>query len=335
MQPSTELSPLNDANRLGLNYRHEAGRLPWPEPIWDIHTHIQGLDAAALFFQVADLFRVQRVWSMTPLRMVDELTEAFGHRLSFIAVPDYSQRDKPETFNTQWLRDIEGFSQRGCQICKFWAAPRGRDLSPDLLLDSPIRLQAMRLARSLGMTTFMVHVADPDTWFATHYRDHRKYGTKAQQYEPLHRLLDEFSDVTWIAAHMAGHPEDLDHVQALLDRHPNLCVDTSATKWMIRELSRNPRQFNDFCRRNVGRVLFGSDLVVQPGNMDFDLYASRYWALRTLLETDYAGPSPIVDPDLPLLDPTLGPHATAQIRGAKLPPELLAAIYRHTAQRLT
>ncbi|MHC4590503.1 MAG: hypothetical protein ACYTAQ_14535 [Planctomycetota bacterium] len=36
----------------------------------------------------------------------------------------------------------------------------------------------------------------------------------------------------------------------------------------------------------------------------FDLYASRYWALRTLFETDHVGPSPIADPDLALVGRT-------------------------------
>ena len=63
----------------------------------------------------------------------------------------------------------------------------------------------MRLAKSLGMT-FMIHIADPDTWFASHYRDHHRYGTKAQQYEIFSRLLEEYNDVTWLAAHMGGSP---------------------------------------------------------------------------------------------------------------------------------
>lgn len=332
--PTANLAPKSDANRLGLLYRHEAGLLPWRGPIWDIHTHINGPEAARLFIEVANLFGVEKIWSMNRLEDVDAIREAFPGRFEFIAVPNYrAMHDDPTTFTTDWLRRIEGFAEKGSKICKFWAAPRGRDFHEALHLDSPIRRQGMDLARSFGMI-FMTHVADPDTWFATHYKDHGRYGTKAQQYEPLERLLDEYHDVTWIAAHMAGHPENLDHLQKLLDRHPNLYLDTSATKWMVRELSRHPDAFSRFCRRNPGRVLFGSDIVANPADMSFDLLASRYWALRTLFETDYQGPSPIVDPDLSLLDPTLPRDSTAALRGARFNPTTLQAVYRDAAKRL-
>ena len=62
-------------------------------------------------------------------------------------------------------------------------------------------------------------------------------------------------------------------------------------------------------------------------SIGFDLFASRYWALRTLMETTFDGPSPIVDPDLHKVDPSVSPHATAHLRGAALSPETLRDIY--------
>jgi hypothetical protein len=138
---------------------------------------------------------------------------------------------------------------------------------------------------------------------------------------------------------MGGHPEDLDHLQGLFDRHPNLHLDCSATKWMVRELSKHPGEFAAFCRRNPGRVLFGSDNVADAATMSFDLLASRYWALRVLLETDYHGSSPIEDPDLlhavsgqPTQMPADAQHPTATIHGARLDPTTLASIYHRAAQ---
>ena len=328
--PTINVMPLNNANRLGLNYAHEANRLPWSgADLETIHTHLHDLDAARLAFQAAATFGVTKIWSMSPLELVDTLRAEFGDRIEFIAVPNYAARDQPDTFTTDWLKRIELFAKKGVKICKFWAPPRGRDFGDGtlMLLDTPLRREMMRLARSLGMM-FMTHVGDPDTWFATHYKNAAKYGTKPEQYEPLERMLDEFGDVPWIAAHMGGDPEHLDHLQDMLDRHPNLHFDCSATKWMVRELSKHPGDFRAFCRRNPGRVLFGTDIVANRADMSFDLYASRYWALRTLLETDYDGPSPIVDPDLPLVNPSLPPTTTARLHGAALDPATLAMIYR-------
>ena len=350
-QPALNLVAKSAPNRLGLDYVAEEKNLPYyasaddwhtsSKPIWDVHNHISDLDAAKLFFEVADVYGIERVWTMAQLEVVDEIKQAFGDRIQFIAIPNFAAgKEDPDAFAGDWLKRIEQFRERGSRIVKLWAAPRGRDLGGDaLLLDSPIRREGIKLARSLDMM-FMVHISDPDTWFATHYKDSEKYGTKAQQYEPLERLLDEYGDVPWIAAHMGGDPEDLEHLQRLLDAHKNLYLDTSATKWMVRELSKHPDQFLDFCKRNAGRVLFGSDIVATTSantvsaEMTFDLVASRWWALRTLFETNYDGPSPIVDPDLHLVDPQVSPEATATLRGAKFDQQTLESVYHDAAKKL-
>ncbi|MEX0885679.1 MAG: hypothetical protein WD009_04490 [Phycisphaeraceae bacterium] len=334
--PPTADNNLTAANRLGLDYRVEAERLPHIGPLLDVHVHLQNVEAAELFFEAADAYHVRKVWSMTQLEELDAMRDRFGERIDFIALPNHTARETdPGAFTTDWLRRIEAFANKGVRICKFWSAPRGRDWHPDALrIDSPMRFEQMRLARSLGMM-FMAHIADPDTWFATHYRDSARYGSKADHYDAFRRALDEFGDVTWLAAHMAGSPEDLDRLQGLLDTYPRLHLDTSATKWMVRELSRHaPGELADFLRRNSGRILFGSDVVAMSSNMDFDLYASRYWALRTLFETDYVGPSPIVDPDLPLVNPELPDTATADLRGLGLDAGVLTTLYHDAAANL-
>jgi len=325
--------PIKHCNRLGLDLRAEAYQLPCPEPIWDVHTHLFTAKAARRFFEAADTYRIQRIWTMTQLERVEEVRAIAPERLNFIAVPNHEARDQPDTFTTDWLKRIEGFAWKGVKICKFWAAPRGFDFHPQPWLNSPIRRQAMKLARSLGMM-FMTHVGDPDTWFATKYADSRQYGTKRDHYKALEQMLEEFDEVTWIAAHMGGWPEDLEFIQGLLDRHPNLNLDTSATKWMVRELSKHPDELADFCRRNAGRILFGSDNVAMESTAEFDLFASRYWALRTLMETDYRGKSPIVDPDLAMVDPSLPEQSTPDLNGAAMDRKTLDTLYHGAAERL-
>src|SRR5437762_14201185 len=96
------------------------------------------------------------------------------------------------------------------------------------------RMMACGVGQSLGMM-FMVRISDSETWFATKYADPARYGTKRQQYEGLERMLDRFAG-PWIAAHMGGWPEDLEFLDGMLTRHPNLNLDTSATKWVVRAL---------------------------------------------------------------------------------------------------
>ena len=357
--PAVDATRVHPANLLGLDYAAEAARLPAaPAEIIDVHTHINGTAAAKIYERAADLYGVRLVYSMTQLEEVEAVRGVLGDRVRFIAVPNYTGEDRRHHHGRGFLQRIEKFHALGVRVVKFWAAPRGIDYArevgdPDLLrLDAPLRIEAMEAASELGMI-FMTHVADPDTWFAAKYTDASIYGTKAQQYDALEALLERFGQ-PWIAAHMGGWPENLRFLSGLLDRHDNLYVDTSAAKWMVRELSRHARDaILSFLERFRGRVLFGSDILTSDEHLSggdkpheimsransaeqaFDLYASRYWALRTLFETDYQGPSPIADPDLAMVDPDNHSELDAPpLAGKELPEPLLANLYHGAAHRL-
>ena len=134
----------------------------------------------------------------------------------------------------------------------------------------------------------MVHVGDPDRWFQTVYTDAAKFGTKPDQYVGLRRMLEEFPDMTWIAAHIGGDPEHPDHLDELLERYPQLNFDTSATKWQVREVSPRREAIRDLICRRPDRFLFGSDLVTRP-KLERDHYISRYWCQRSTMGERVAG----------------------------------------------
>lgn len=344
------------ANLLSLDYRAEGARLGAPiVPIIDAHAHINGPSAARIYREAREMFGVTVTYSQTRLSQAEEIRKVLGDSVRFVAVPDYYSSDRRHAFTDGYLSDIRAWHALGARMLKFWCAPRGRDFAREagdanlLALDSPARRRQMDLAASLGMM-FMAHIADPDTWFATKYRDASKYGTKLSQYEPLERLGEEYR-VNWMLAHMGGWPEDLEFLDGLLSRHSNFYLDTSATKWMVRELSRHPAPaLISFLRKWAGRVFFGSDIVTMdehltpekgPRNMAegagspeeaFELYASRYWALRTLFETKYDGPSPIADPDLQMLEPEkYDAMSSPRLRGIGLDKEMLRVLYRDAA----
>ena len=347
------------ANRLGLDYAAQARSLGDPTaPIIDVHGHLNGTTAADIYRRVADLYGVSLTYSMTQLEDVEAVRAILGRRVRFIAVPNFKGEDRKHHHGPGFGERIKQFHELGVRIVKFWAAPRGIDFGreigePDLLrLDGSARVKTMELAADLGMM-FMTHIADPDTWFAAKYADASVYGTKAQQYEPFEALLDRF-DVPWIAAHMGGWPEDLEFLSGLLSRHDNLYLDTSAAKWMVRELSKHPRKrLVEFLRQWQGRIMFGSDIVTSDEHLNagqtqndvhtradsaeeaFDLYASRYWVFRTLFETDYDGESPIADPDLSMVDPDRYDEMDApQLVGKSVPHDLLRSLYHDAAHDL-
>lgn len=356
---TTSSRATNPANRFGLDYVAEAQRLGPPVvPVTDVHAHIGGTEAARLYRKAAEAFGIGLTYSMTHLDEIAGVREVLGDRVRFIAVPDHREQDKRFHLGRGYLKRLEAYHAHGVRIAKFWASPRATEYAIEmgdpsfLRLDAPVRMEAMQLASDLGMY-FMVHIADPDTWFATRFRDADVFGTKREQYPVLEKLLDQFEQ-PWIAAHMGGWPEDLEFLAELLERHPNLYLDTSATKWMVRELSKHSRdELVDFYDRFRGRVLFGSDIVTTDEHLSasddehemkqkasspqeaFDLYASRYWALRTLFETEYDGESPIADPDLAMIDPDRHTDMDAPpLRGKALPDDLLREIYHDAAARL-
>ncbi|MAY74419.1 MAG: hypothetical protein CMJ31_06780 [Phycisphaerae bacterium] len=343
------------ANRFGVDYRAEARTFAAPpRPIIDGHCHINGERASVIFRDVMDAYGVERVYSQTQLADAEAVRANLGDRVRFVAIPEYSAGSR-HAFTDGFLANLDVWhAEYGARMVKLWHAPRWRDFAramggdpTELLeLDGAWKRRIADRAVELGMV-LMTHTGDPDTWFATKYKDASVYGTKAYQYEALERMM-ELYPVPWLLAHMGGWPEDLDFLAGLLERHPKAVVDTSATKWMVRELSKHDRaKLVGFLERFEGRVVFGSDIVTHDEHLSvsdsarfaadlasnedeaFDLYASRYWALRTMWESDYEGESNIADPDLAMVEPDRYDAMSAPaLVGRGLPREMLDVLYR-------
>lgn len=355
-----------ETNLRGLDYRAEAARLGTPAaPIIDVHAHINGLLAPRVYAEAREAFGVTRTYSMTNLEFADPVRAALGDSVRFIAMPRFGAADVEErrhAFTQGFLDDLKTWHGLGCRMCKLWTAPRGRDIGralgdPTLLtFGGEWRLRHMDRAAELGMM-FMAHVGDPDTWFRTKYGDAGVYGTKASHYETVERALEAYR-VPWVLAHMGGWPEDLGFLAGLLERHTNVYLDTSATKWMVRELGKHPLgAVRGFVERFRDRLLFGSDIVTLDDHLGstkvsnlgggekgrqasseaeaFDLYAGRYLALRTMWETGYDGPCFFADGDLHMVEP--GRYSVtdaARLVGQSLPEGLLRGLYHDNAVRL-
>lgn len=372
------------ANRFALDYRTEAARFPNPRPIIDCHAHINGSRAMLVYRDVANAFSIARATTQVSIVDAQRVRDTLGDFIRFIAFPNFRVQDRRLAMTEGYLADIQAFHDLGAGFVKLWNAPRMRELFPgdagrDLTeLDGEWRLRHARLAQSLGMG-IMVHVADPDTWFASRYADVPRYGRKLDHYRGFRALMDQIP-VPFIAAHMGGWPEDLDFLDLLLTSHSNLHLDTSATKWTVRALSSHPpERVVAFFTKWRKRILFGSDIVTlddhltpspptppltpPPPDADaatlaahaakvaaanhpmahladseaaaFDLYASRYFALRLMFETPYRGESPIADPDLMMVDPDHHNDMSAPpLNGLALAPDILDDLYFKNAQRV-
>ena len=293
------------------------------EPAVDVHTHAGVMPETAHLLRAASLYGIGTLVVIVRDQVDPEaLAAGWEGRITVAPQLDYGLLPDEDAFVTANLARIEEAHRRGSRIIKFWFTPRFYARTR-LRLDDPRLEPIFARMEQLGLGA-LVHVSDPDIWFERVYTDRALYGTKEEQYPQLEAVLARHRGIPVIAAHMGGDPEHLDHLQALLDRHPNLYLDTSATKWMLRELGRRREEARAFIVRNADRILFGTDQVVTAGS-DLVRYTSRYWAHRIFWETPLVCPSPVEDPDcdgMPL------------IRGLDLPAEVLARLYRTNALRL-
>ncbi|MSR55637.1 MAG: hypothetical protein EXS09_20490 [Gemmataceae bacterium] len=312
-------------------------------PITDFHAHVTmtspddktagpaggwaekgSSDSAAMMMDVGTEFGVGLTVSMCPAQDIAPLRARLGDRLLFNAMINKKADESVETA----YRTLDEFLEAGVKIIKLWSAPRGRERG--LVVDAPWRIESLRRAWKAGVKIAMVHVGDPDVWWTHTYQDTAKFGTKDSQYAPFLRMMDMFPEFIWIGAHMGGDPEHPDHLEEMLNRYPNYHIDTSATKWQVREVSPRAEAIRALITRYPTRFLFGSDLVTRHG-LTREHYVSRYWCQRTLWESVWNGPSPISDPDF---TPTGESGQTPLLRGVGLPTDVLRLVYSENARKL-
>jgi predicted TIM-barrel fold metal-dependent hydrolase len=344
MGANTEHAASPEDNVTGQDYADRSHFRYLGPPIFDVHAHVMqtrptdpksgppvgnGPGAtttqAELMVAVAEVFGIIRTWSMCPPDDIPILREKLGDRIAFNGMINKKKLDDPDD---EAYRLLDRFLELGVDMIKFWAAPRGRDRG--LIVDAPWRIEAAKRARAAGVRIVMVHVGDPDVWFRNQYADATKFGTKPDQYVGLERMLQLFPDLLWIGAHMGGDPEHADHLQDLLERYPNYYIDTSATKWQVREVPAHRDAIRKLICSFPDRFLFGSDLVTRD-HLTREHYVSRYWCQRTLWESAWEGRSPISDPDYHA-EP--GGPTTPLLRGLELPSDVLEKVYHANARRL-
>jgi hypothetical protein len=312
-------------NRLNLDYHQPIPRPPVRGLVIDAHCHLFAARHADDWFAAAAHYGIDAFCTMTPLEEAVGLQRRYPDKLRFIVVPQWQKLGTTDktAFIDDWLRRLEAFYNIGSRVIKFHMAPQ-TIVRSGFRLDSPELQPVIKEAVARGML-IMTHLGDPDTWYAAKYTD-PKFGTREEHYAMWEAALTEHRDRPWLGAHMGGNPENLSRLQSLLDRFPNLYLDLSATRWIAREVSARRDEARLFVIRNQDRLLWGSDQVSQDGR-GFDFLASRWWVHRKLWETDYAGPSPILDPDLP-------EDKQPELRGISLPESVLQKIYHDNAVKL-
>lgn len=311
-------------------------------PVIDVHNHLGG-GAATLTEE-----RVRRYleeMDEAGVRTVVNLDGAWGERLTeTLAALDEAHPGRFLTFALINFRGFgtEGWTEReterlkrsfeaGAKGLKFhkslglsWRDPDGRLIPVDDPRLDPIWALCGRYNRPV-----MIHTADPAAFFTPLDRfnerwhelnDHpnwlfwgEEFPSREELLEQRNRVIARHPETTFIGAHFANNPEDLDAVGRWLDDMPNFYVDIDAR---ISELGRQPYSARKFLIRYQDRILFGTDT-----NPKADAYRLYYRFLET--DDEY-------------FDPAESHHRQGfwMIYGLFLPDEVLERIYFRNAAEL-
>jgi hypothetical protein len=262
---------------------------------------------------------------------------------------DYEGWDSPD-FAQKAVAQVEEGARLGAAGFKefkrlglFLRDAKGRLLKVD---DAKLDPMWSALGR-LGMPV-SIHVADPkafwspydsknERWKELHdhprwwFGDPAKYPPREELLAALERVVARHPETTFVCVHFGNNAEDLDWVDAQLDRHPNMMVDIAAR---VPEIGRHdPARVRALFIKHADRILFGTDFQVYerlilgsggngppPTEADAVEFFQKHWRF---FET--------ADKDFPHMTPIQGDWT---ISGIDLPADVLEKIYFGNAEKL-
>lgn len=250
--------------------------------IVDAHLHVHPASAPYLL----DLMDANGIDSVVNLGILEALGIPFaegmsafrtilGHRLVYFPTPDFA--DTWPGFGHRLAEELERKVEAGASGLKIFKELGLRHTDADgrlIPVDDPRLDPLWAKAGELGVPV-LIHTADPVAFFQP-LDGNNERREELQRHPEWHFGTGEFPDhdtllaqrnrvvkrhpgTIFIGAHLGNYPEDLNYVDACLDRYPNLYVDTSAR---IGELGRHPAQIvRDFFLKHQDRVIFGTDII--------------------------------------------------------------------------
>ena len=306
----------------------------------DVHNHVN--DAARIddhmlperVIEVMNNTNVRTIVILTGLwgeklqAVMDEMVKPYPGRFMVFTQIDWSKIDDPN-FGGEMVAQIRDAVSRGARGLKLLKdlGLGVRDKSGKLIAVDDVRLDPIwEECGRLGIPVF-IHTGDPEAFFhpldasneryeeLTSHPDWSFYGRDYPSLESLmearNRVFAKHPKTTFVSLHM-GWPENLDWVQSMLDKHPNVMVEFGARE---AELGRQPRRTHDLFLKYQDRIMFGTDNGVSE-----EMYRNNFRFLETADEYfDYWGA------------PGQGRF---EISGLALPDQVLEKIYHKNAEKL-
>jgi len=297
--------------------------LTYNDPIFDAHIHVVDTDALDMLVDIGEGFGVKESLLIChSLEAKKYAEEKYPGRFIFAKYFSGSMRfgDGLESI----LKEIGTLRDEGYHLAKMQSAPvmRGRASATleELRMDDDDMARMFDAMKDEGIP-FLLHLSDPDTYYASRYTDTSVYTSKERDLRELEGVLKRHGSMKLQIAHFGAQSEihRLDNLARWFDTYPNFNIDTSSARWVSRELSKDPKKAREFIIKYQDRIVFGTDCVTWRPERDY--YEGRYLALRLLLETAVKHePLPFIDAD------TVDTGGTF-INGLDLPQSVLRKIY--------
>jgi len=324
--------------------------------IFDSHVHLtplpETINLALRVFSQANVskFAVKSAGSPGTMRYRATLkfADLLGDRMAYFTNVDWDGIDEPGWGKREADKIAQAVEQGASGIKIFKALGLGVRLKDGKLL----RIDDKRLEpiwRRAGEVGAIVawHVADPVAFFKPINKDNERYEELSlapewsfygQDYPGHDELLAQRDAVvkahpktTFLGIHLANYPENLDYVAKLLDRCPNMYVDTSAR---LGEIGRHPRdKVRAFFIKYQDRILFGSDFIATPNGMQLGSTSAHEPTFKDALKF-YADHRRFFETDQRNIDHPTPIQGRWKINAINLPPRVLAKVYRENAERL-
>jgi predicted TIM-barrel fold metal-dependent hydrolase len=325
----------------------------------DVHTHI-GPDGIPRALRLMDEWGIDGAVNLSgmypgPKHMLDvqlgAAAEANGRVIVFtmpnfklvVADPQYGKT------MAAMLDEAKRLGARGLKVTKGLGLgvpnPDGRGL---LAVDDHGLDPLFARAGALGMPV-AIHIGDPKAFWQPvtaanerwdELRVHPEWSFAGPDvpswqalYDAFERLVARHPKTTFIGVHFGNDPEDPDNVARMLDRHPNLYVDTAAR---IPEIGRHPQEkMRRLFIKYQDRILFGTDTGIgaeaedmmfgsngaePPTRADEVRFFTSTWRYFETTDRQFESPTPI--------------QGRWKIDGIGLPEPVLRKIYFENAARI-
>jgi len=326
----------------------------------DVHTHI-GPDGIPRAVRLMDEWGIDGVVNLSgmfpgpPRGMLETQLAAAatgGGRIAVFMTPNFrlvrATKDYGAAMAAQ-LAEAQRLGARGLKISKGlglgFPAPDGKRL---LAVDDPGLNPLFQKAGELGMPV-AIHIGDPKAFWKPvspenerwdELRVHPEWSFAGpenpswqQLYDAFERLVARHKKTTFIGVHFGNDPEDPDNVARMLDKYPNLFIDTAAR---VPEIGRHPQEkMRRFYAKYQDRVLFGTDTGIGPDDTDMMFgstgaepptradeirFFTSTWRYFETSDRQFESPTPI--------------QGRWKIDGVGLPESVLRKIYFENAARI-